>query len=110
DHAAANKLQNLALCAKRSFELEAGEYQLCAIADEGLRVYLDDQLVVDRWAGSDRASAVVEISADSGTHELRVENYQLDGRWKLAVHLGLPRFELASGPASTVAASAGAPA
>ncbi len=90
----AAQVQNVVNLAKAVFDLPQGVYQLWAVADDGVRVFLDDKLVIDRWEQNDRKPVLVDVAVDAGTHTLRVEHFQRDGGLTLGVRLGLPRVEL----------------
>ena len=68
------------------FEIEPGEYVLDTTADDGVRVYLDDKLLVDEWKyqGPTLYSREVKLG---GKHRLRVEHFQIDGYWTLKVDM-----------------------
>lgn len=64
---------------KRIFEFEAGLYVLEAIADDGIRVYVDDALVIDEWhdsSGNETYTVELELSGD---HEITVLYYENAG-------------------------------
>jgi len=64
---------------KRTFEFEAGLYVLEAIADDGIRVYVDDALVIDEWhdsSGNEIYSVELELSGD---HKITVLYYENAG-------------------------------
>jgi hypothetical protein len=54
-----------------------GEYDLVAISDDGVRVWVDDQLVIDHWTAHE--SLVDRAPIAAGQRRLRVEYYQVDG-------------------------------
>ncbi|HEX7455975.1 MAG TPA: Ig-like domain-containing protein [Candidatus Nanoarchaeia archaeon] len=64
---------------------EAGTYQLSVFTDDGVRVYLDENLVIDRWDDSAGAYATA-LTISSGHHNLRVEWYENTGSAKLQFH------------------------
>jgi hypothetical protein len=67
----------------RSFDFEAGLYTLGAIADDGIRVYVDGVLVINEWhdsAGSELYTAELELS---GQHEITVQYYENAGKAKI---------------------------
>ena len=66
-------------------ELPAGDYDLVAISDDGIRVWVDDVLAIDRWTAHE--SIVDRIRLASGRHRLRVEYYQVDGWVELRVEV-----------------------
>lgn len=75
---------------KRTVAFDAGRYRFYARMDDGLRVRVDGQLILDEWRdGSDRTVATdVELSA--GNHQIQVEYYEQSGGalvsfwWELA--------------------------
>lgn len=77
--------ERLALEASSSVSLPPGEYTLRTISDDGVRVWLDDSLVVDDWSGHE--SAVAHAPLPSGRHDLRVQYYQSDGWTELRVEI-----------------------
>lgn len=66
-------------------ELPPGEYELVTISDDGIRVWVDDVLAVDRWAAHESEVATAPIGA--GRHRLRLEYYQVDGWVELRVEI-----------------------
>jgi nitrous oxidase accessory protein NosD len=63
--------------ATTSVDLPAGNYALRTISDDGIRVYVDDQLVIDDW--SVHESRVRSVPLAGGSHRIRVEYFQGDG-------------------------------
>lgn len=59
---------------------ETGQYQLGAMADDGVRVYLDNQLIVDAWSGNQASqirTVMKEVNLVAGrTYEVRLEYYE----------------------------------
>jgi len=55
---------------------ETAVYAFYATMDDGMRVYVDDQLIIDEW--SDRAAREVTArrQMSAGVHEVRVEYYE----------------------------------
>ncbi len=68
-----------------SFRFEAGNYIFRANADDGVRVYLNDQLVIDNWniGYHEDSKRFVGIGAD--THTIRVEYYEQSGSARVRV-------------------------
>lgn len=60
-------------------------YRLRAISDDGIRVWVDGRLAIDRWAPHE--SAVDEIPLAAGRHALRVQYYQVDGWTEVRVEI-----------------------
>ena len=69
----------------RKTVLAAGYYSVLAQADDGVRVWLDNTLVIDQWHDSSPTlySALVFLAA--GTHDWKIEYYQRAGTASLHV-------------------------
>jgi beta-glucosidase len=75
---------------------ESGAYQLGAMADDGVRLYLDGQLLVDAWGGNQPSqirTVMKEVSLEAGrAYDVRVEYYE-DIRGAIAKFMwSFPRF------------------
>ena len=57
----------------RSVQFEAGRYRFHAIMDDGLRLYVDGELVIDSWRDGGRRELTAERTLAGGAHSLRVE-------------------------------------
>jgi parallel beta-helix repeat protein len=88
--------QRFALEARTNVSLPPGEYTLRTISDDGVRVWLDDRLVIDDWAGHE--SAVAHAPLPAGRHQLRVQYYQADGWTELRVELLRGRISSTGSP------------
>jgi hypothetical protein len=62
-----------------SFDFAARNYTFWARTDDGVRIYVDDVLVLDRWY--DRAPALSEVTRlmTAGRHTVRIEYYENGG-------------------------------
>lgn len=70
----------------RSMEFSPGFYLFMIEADDGVRVLLDNQIVVDQWTGM--AGQVLRIGRPlSGRHDLRVEYNDQGGAARLLVNI-----------------------
>ena len=67
-----------ATLATGSFEVPPGEYRIEVTSDDGVRVWLDDKLVVDNWTWHVPTTDVGHVSL-GGRHALRVEHFEIDG-------------------------------
>ena len=72
--------------ATASLRLTKDRYRLRTIADDAIRVWVDDELVIDDWKpGESRVrETVVPLG---GTHAIRVEHLQLDGWYELRLDI-----------------------
>ena len=59
----------------RDLSFEAGPYQFQATSDDGVRVYVDDSLVIDEWRDNS-ATYQGDIQLTEGRHTVRVEYYE----------------------------------
>jgi hypothetical protein len=57
----------------------AGTYRIDATMDDGLRVYVDGNLVLDQWSDASIRSASAVVNLNAGEHDLRVEYYERAG-------------------------------
>jgi len=71
--------------ATASVTLPRGTYTLRTISDDGVRVWVDDRLVIDDWTPHE--STVDTAPLGGGRHRLRVEYYQVDGWVELRVEI-----------------------
>jgi beta-glucosidase len=59
---------------------ESGMYQLGAMADDGVRFYLDGQLLVDAWEGNQASqirTVMKEVTLEAGrSYDVRIEYYE----------------------------------
>src|SRR5260370_6266656 len=65
---------------------ESGVYRLGATADDGVRLYLDGQLLIDAWTSNPTKTVTKEVNLEAGrAYDVRREDYQTnrDGTAKL---------------------------
>lgn len=75
---------------------ESGSYQLGAMADDGVRIYLDGKLLVDAWSGNQASqirTVMKDVNLEAGrSYDVRVEYYE-DIRGAIARFMwSFPRF------------------
>ncbi|HET90809.1 MAG TPA: hypothetical protein ENN99_08755, partial [Chloroflexi bacterium] len=58
---------------------EEGLYRFHALVDDGMRLYVDDVLVLDAWQDGARRQVTAERTMSAGNHNLRVEYYERTG-------------------------------
>ena len=74
---------NFSATYERTINFASGNYRFTATYDDGVRVYLDGQLIIDDW----HDGSVRSLSADrtlNGNHSLRVEYYEATGNASLS--------------------------
>ena len=73
------------VAAATTVDLPPGEYTLRTISDDGIRVFVDDRMVLEHW--SIHGSEVREVPIAAGRHNIRVEYFQGDGWAELRVEI-----------------------
>lgn len=68
---------------------DGGWYRFAATVDDGVRVWLDDRLLINDWRDGGARTIVKEFRVPAGDHVVRVEYYE---------HLGAARAELSCAP------------
>lgn len=64
----------------RTINLPPGSYRFTATMDDGLRVWLDNVLILDSWWDSQVHSLSADIYVSAGDHQLKVEYYEAGGK------------------------------
>jgi hypothetical protein len=67
----------VALVAEGTVELPAGQYSIRTISDDGIRVWMDDERIIDRWTPHE--SAVDTVPVTGGKRRFKVEYYEIGG-------------------------------
>lgn len=63
----------------RSVAFSAGTYVFRATSDDGIRVWVDDVLIINQWNDHPVQNAVVPLDMTAGDHALKVEYYENRG-------------------------------
>lgn len=63
----------------RSLNLDAGRYRFTAMADDGMRVWVNGRLLVDRWQDQAATSVSAEIDLAGGSVPVQMEYYESVG-------------------------------
>lgn len=70
--------------------INTGTYTFIAVADDGIRVWLDGSLIIDKWIDQAPTEYRVNRAVNSGNHSVKVEYYENSGgataafRWQPA--------------------------
>jgi hypothetical protein len=64
----------------RTIALSEGTYSFYALSDDGVRVWLDGQLIIDQWHDTSPVTYSAERNLAGGNHNLRVEYYENGGQ------------------------------
>jgi parallel beta-helix repeat protein len=78
-------IEHWGLEATTAVDLPAGSYRIRTISDDGIRVWVDGTLVIQRW--STHESTVDQAALPGGRHDLRVQYYQNGGWTELRVEI-----------------------
>jgi hypothetical protein len=73
----------LAMRAEGTVVLPPGNYELVTITDDGIRVWVDDTLVLERW--DIHGSTVDRIPLGPGRHRLKLEYFEATGWAELKI-------------------------
>lgn len=63
----------------KSIHLESDRYRFCAMSDDGARIWVDDELVLDEWHANNGVAYCGRYWAEAGTHNVKVEYYEHGG-------------------------------
>lgn len=75
---------------KRTIAFNPGRYRFYSRMDDGLRVRIDGQLLLDEWQDSSDRAVATEVELPGGNYQIEVEYYEREGRalvsfwWELA--------------------------
>lgn len=76
------------LVARATVEVpEAGTYVLSSNSDDGIRVFLDGEVMIDRWDLHAPTKDERTVVLEAGSHELRLEYFQIQGAAALLLEL-----------------------
>ena len=67
----------VAIVAEADIEIPPGNYQLRTISDDGIRVWVDDERIIDRWTPHESTIDTVPLSG--GKRRFKVEYYEIGG-------------------------------
>jgi hypothetical protein len=92
----------------RTLNLDPGVYRINAIADDGIRVYLDGQLLIDEWHDSPGSQTYTAQRTLGGAHQFLVAYYEHGGTararlwWERADNTSTPTTTATVTPTSTI--------
>jgi len=67
----------VALVAEAEVVLPAGNYTVRTISDDGIRVWMDEERIIDRWTPHESAIDTAQITG--GRRRFKVEYYEVGG-------------------------------
>jgi hypothetical protein len=69
----------------RTAQFDAATYRFHILVDDGARLYVDDQLILDTWRDGGRREVTRDYALTRGAHTLRVEYYEQTGEARVRV-------------------------
>ncbi len=69
----------------RTLNFEAATYRFHVLADDGARLWIDDQLLIDEWRDGSGREATREVALAQGAHRLRLEYYERTGDARISL-------------------------
>jgi hypothetical protein len=90
----------------RSLNLDAGTYRFHARSDDGVRVWVDDRVLIDQWKDGAAETYWGDLDLTRGSHRIRVEYYEHAGLaviqvgWELLPNTSTPTVSPTSLPAT----------
>jgi hypothetical protein len=60
-------------------QLGVGAYNFCAMTDDGVRIWVDDVLVLDEWHASNKLAHCGKHRGEAGNYEVVVEYFEGGG-------------------------------
>ncbi|HVO72166.1 MAG TPA: PA14 domain-containing protein [Aggregatilineaceae bacterium] len=67
--------------------LSGGTYQVQALADDGVRVWVDGSLVIDQWHTASGQTYLADVNLGAGPHSFMVEYYEATGNASINVQI-----------------------
>ena len=64
----------------RTTQFEADTYQFCVTVDDGVRVWVDGQLLIDQWKLQSATTYCANQSLSAGTHVVQMAYFENTGR------------------------------
>ncbi len=84
----------------------AGNYTFTTTTDDGVRLYIDGNLVIDKWIGQPTTSYTTAIALTEGIHEIKMEYFQSYGGAVAKLSWDLSPNQLTPTPTPTISPTA----
>lgn len=65
----------------------SNRWRIRTVSDDGVRVFLDDRLVLSNWTWHGPTEDTADVELTPGAHDLRIEHFEIDGWAVLQVQL-----------------------
>lgn len=80
----------------QTFNVPAGTYRITITTDDGMRVFVDNNVVIETWYDSQVRSVSADVFLSGGNHDVKVQYYEAGG-----VAVAKVNFALISAPPNT---------
>lgn len=64
----------------QTLDLAPARYRFAVTADDGIRLFVNDQLLIDRWREQSVATYTAEADLEGGPTEIRIEYFEVAGK------------------------------
>jgi hypothetical protein len=81
--------ENYSIRWTRTLTLTAGAYRFSVTGDDGVRLYIDDQLMIDHWVNQPATTYNVNVDLTAGNHDIKLEYYQSTGAAQVRLIWGI---------------------
>jgi len=71
--------ENYSIRWTRTVPFTIGNYRFSVTGDDGVRLYIDDQLWIDEWRPQAPTTFAVNVDLSAGAHDIKLEFYQAGG-------------------------------
>ncbi len=65
--------------ATTTLPLPAGTYKVHTVSDDGIRVWVDEERVIDDWTWHPPKEHTATVTLEAGKHHFRIEHFEIDG-------------------------------
>ena len=69
----------------RSLHFDGDDYRFHVRTDDGVRLYVDNSLIIDQWRDDSARDYAADIYLGTGTHTIRIEYYEHTGTAELSL-------------------------
>ncbi len=81
---------------------QAGVYVFTVWVDDGVRVWVDEQLIINGWAEGQARNYTAEVEVGAGAHAIRVEYFEKVGGALISVNIGYRGEALPEAPSAVI--------
>jgi hypothetical protein len=82
----------------RVMRLSAGRYRFSILVDDGVRLWVDGNLLIDQWHNSEPKTYTADFTVKEGNHDFRIDYF--DDRYDAQIYFRWERIDGSSGGGS----------